>query len=159
MKKFFKNRLNWFLIFIVILIFILFFKISDLKSRIWYLEYMSEYQRIIFVSASYYWDRDISNNVDWIWERSLSLPEEAKWKTCFILWSKISWVGWWAIRGFLWKNRDSVGGRYYYQETYEANINFLEQKIEIIKNNWYSDQNLTEDERKNLYFEIALLCK
>lgn len=117
-------------------------------------------QEPIIITATYYgkWS-SFMNNVDRLWDKSLSLPIVAKWKTCYILWSKISWVAGWTIRWFLWKDNNANDSSFSIAENYEASINTIEEKIEIQKRNGYSNSNLTEYERNNLYFAISLLCK
>lgn len=107
------------------------------------------------VWVHYGWWADSLNNVFWIWERSLWYPDSAKWKTCYVIWDKLRGVEWWAIWWYLWIAWN--GWRYKYSTQYEANLNNLEQKIEIIKNVW-SDKNLTKTERNNLYLSLTLLC-
>jgi heme/copper-type cytochrome/quinol oxidase subunit 2 len=162
-KLFDKNNLLqvfWVIIVVLlILIIVLFSKIWSLQSDIDLIQYSinNKKSEISFVDVYYWWKDDSFNNVDWIWGRSLNLPTEAKWKSCVIVWSKISGNAWWTLRQFLWKN--SKWTTYSFADNYNAQINLNEQKIEISKWNWYSEVNLSDKERESLYFSVRLLCK
>lgn len=109
------------------------------------------------IHAQYYGWSDKNNNVEWAWERSLWLPQEAKWKKCYLLGNKVDWTAWGTIRWYLGK--DHNGSVYHFANNYQAEINASEQKIEITKWDWTSNKNLSKIERNNLYFSITMLCQ
>ena len=126
--------------------------ISDIQSDISFLES----NRRITVPVLYEWGSSRLNNVSWVWDKSLWYPELAKNKYCYIIWEKIRWSWWGSIWWRIWIAWD--WWRYTYSTMYEADLNNTEQKIEITKNWWYSNSNLTTSERNNLYLSLTLLC-
>lgn len=121
-------------------------EISTLESNQW-----------TTVWIHYGWWSNTSNNVSWIWEKSLWFPSAAKGKNCYIIWDKIRWEWWWSLWWRIW-----ISGnwwRYTYSTSYEAEINNRDQKIEITKNWYNSDSNLTNTERNNLYLSFTMLCR
>lgn len=156
----FKQITIGILIILCITVVFLFSKINSLKWEIFSLKEVINNKpksEITFVDIYFWWKDDVFNNVERLWERSLSLPTEAKWKSCVIVWSRISGNAGWTLRQFLGKN--NKGGIYNFADNYNAEINLNEQKIEISKWNWYSDSNLSQKERDSLYFSVRLLCK
>lgn len=173
-KSWSDNQLTWWVIaiWIILIVFIIFtfskfntlsnwdnFQIQALEKKVKNLESKitayDKNERTI-VPIYYGWWSDTYNNVSRVWEKSLWYPSAAKWKICYIIWDKIRWVEWWAIWWYLWIAWN--WGRYNYSTQYEANLNNLGSKIEIIKNVW-SDKNLTKTERNNLYLSLTLLCR
>lgn len=168
-----SSRLVWWvvLIWIVLIIFIIFTfskfnsfssweDVQSLEKKIEKLEWKisdleKKWSREVY-QVNYWWWSDLFNNLKWIWEKSLWFPDYLKWKSCFILWSKISWDDGWTIRWYLWKNGN--WSSYETSANYEASINNAEEKIEITKRNG-STSMLTKKERDNLYFSLTLLCR
>lgn len=164
-----NNSLTWWvmIIWIVLIIFIIFTfskfntivwwnRVQDLERKITTLEWeisALKKDKWSIVRATYEWWSSTTNNVKRIWERSFWFPAEAEWKNCYILWSKLNGADGWTVRWYL-------GARYNWStyqtaDSYEAQVNNWEQKIEISKDG----KNLSTSERNNLYFSITLLCQ